>query len=181
MPHIDALLVANQTNNSLISPRVRDAILALAAAHPDVVVIADSRNEIGEFRGVMLKPNEMEAARVFHPNISPSEITDEVIADCGRRLSERAGKPVFLTVGDRGVFVFDADRCHHVPACAVEPPLDFVGAGDTFIASLGAALASGATAVEAAELACIAASVTVKKLGQTGAASPEELVGKLEA
>jgi len=181
MPHIDALLVANQTNNSLISPRVRDAILALAAAHPDVVVIADSRNEIGEFRGVMLKPNEMEAARVFHPDISPSEITDEVIADCGRRLSERAGKPVFLTVGDRGVFVFDADRCHHVPACAVEPPLDFVGAGDTFIASLGAALASGATAVEAAELACIAASVTVKKLGQTGAASPEELVGKLEA
>ena len=181
MPQLDALLVANQINNSLISPHVRGAILALAAEYPDVVVIADSRNEIGEFPGVMLKPNEMEAARVFHPDIAPSEITDQVIADCGRRLSERAGKPVFLTVGDRGVFVFDADRCDHVPARRVEPPLDFVGAGDTFIASLGAALASGASNVEAAELACLAASVTVKKLGQTGAASPDELLTKLPA
>ena len=180
MPQLDALLVANQINNSLISPHVRKAILKLAAEHPDVVVIADSRSEIGEFRGVHLKPNEIEAARVFHPDIVPSDITDEVIADCGRRLSERAGKPVFLTVGDRGVFVFDADRCDHVPAFTVAPPLDFVGAGDTFIASLGAALASGATNVEAAALACLAASVTVKKLGQTGAANPDELLAKFD-
>ena len=42
-----------------------------------------------------------------------------------------------------------------------------------------AALASGASNVEAAELACLAASVTVKKLGVTGTASPQELIEKL--
>jgi rfaE bifunctional protein kinase chain/domain len=179
MPTLDALLVGNQINHSLISPHVRQAILRLAAEHPDVVVLVDSRNEIGEFRGVMLKPNEIEAARVFHPDIAPADITDAVIADCGRRLSQRAGKPVFLTVGERGAFVFDGDRCDHVPGYPQRPPLDIVGAGDTFIAALGAALASGATPVEAAELACLASSVTVKKLGQTGAAGPEELLARL--
>ena len=180
MPGLDALLVANQINNSLISPHVREGILALAAAHPEVAVIADSRNEIGAFRGVVLKPNEIEAARVFHPDIAPADISDGIIRDCGRRLAERAGKPVFLTVGERGAFVFDGDRCDHVPGFPQEPPLDIVGAGDTFIAALAAALASGASPVEAATLACLAASVTVKKLGTTGAAAPQELLARFD-
>ncbi|MBM4034410.1 MAG: hypothetical protein FJ291_21910 [Planctomycetes bacterium] len=176
MPTLDALLIANQINNSLISARVRKGVLRLAAEHPKVVAIADSRSEIGKFTGVALKPNEIEAARVFHPAISPAEITDAVIRDSGRRLSQRAGKPVFLTVGERGAFVFGGKRCDHVPGYRAEPPIDIVGAGDTFIAALAAALASGASNVEAADLACLAAAVTVKKIGITGAASPEELL-----
>ena len=181
MPGLDALLVANQINNSLISPTVRERLLALAAEHPATVVIADSRNEIGAFRGVILKPNEIEAARVFAPDIAPEAITDAVIRDSGRRLAERAGKPVFLTVGEGGVLVFDGERCDAVPGFPQPPPLDIVGAGDTFIAALAAALASGATNVEAATLACLAASVTVKKLGITGAASPAELLARWDA
>jgi len=181
MPTLDALLIANQINNSLISARVRKGILRLAARHPKAVAIADSRNEIGKFKGVILKPNEIEAARVFHPGIAPADITDAVIRDCGTRLSARCGKPVFLTVGERGAFVFDGKRCDHVPGIKVEPPIDIVGAGDTFMAALGAALASGATNTEAAELACLAAAVTVKKIGITGAASPQELLDRLDA
>jgi len=176
LPTADALLIANQINNGLISGRVRKGILRLAARHRDKVAIADSRNEIGKFKGVILKPNEIEAARVFRPDIAPADITDDVIRDTGRRLSLRCGRPVFLTVGERGAFVFDGDRCDHVPGRKVEPPIDIVGAGDTFISALGAALASGATNVEAAELACLAASVTIKKIGVTGAASPQELL-----
>jgi len=176
MPTLDALLIANQINASLITERVRKGVLRLAAKHPKVVAIADSRNEIGKFKGVILKPNEIEAARVFRPGIAPADITDDVIRDCGRRLSQRCGKPVFLTVGERGAFVFDGERCDLVPGYKVEPPIDIVGAGDTFIAALAAALASGASNVEAAELACLAASVTVKKIGITGAASPKELI-----
>ncbi len=181
LPNIDALLIANQINNSLITPRVRERILALAAAHPDVVVIADSRNEIGEFRGVVCKPNELEAARVFHPDIAPADITDEVIRDSGRRLSQRTGKPVFLTIGQRGCLIFDGDRVEDVPGIPSEPPLDTVGAGDSFISALGAALASSATTAEAAELACLAAAVTIKKLGLTGAASQRETLDRFDS
>lgn len=181
LPGLDALIVADQLDGGLISPRVRERLLALAAEHPDVVVIADSRNHIGEFPGVVLKPNELEAARVFRPDIAPEAITDDVLRDSGRRLSQRAGQPVFLTVGDRGVFVFDGGRWDHVAGFPQPPPLDIVGAGDTFLAALAAALASGAAPTEAAELACLAASVTVRKLGITGAASPGEIRARQEA
>jgi len=180
MPALDALLIANQTNNSLVTPRVRRGILRLAAKHPRVIAIADSRTEIGKFKGVALKPNEIEAARVFRPAIAPSDITDAVIRDAGRRLSLRCGKPVFLTVGERGAFVFEGQRCKRVPGYKVEPPIDIVGAGDTFLAALAACLASGASSVEAAQVACLAASVTVKKLGVTGAACPQELLDALD-
>ena len=180
LPRVDALLVANQINNSLISERVRQHILRLAAQHPDTFVIADSRNQIGDFVGAICKPNEIEAARVFHPDITPADITDDVIHDTGRRLSRRTGKPVFLTVGERGCFVFDGERVDHVPGIPTEPPIDFVGAGDTFIAAVGAALASGASLIEAAEVACLAAAVTIRKLGQTGAASAEEVLAQFD-
>lgn len=181
MAGLDALIVGNQMRHSLISPRVRDGILRLAGQHPRVVVLVDSRDAIGEFRGVMVKPNELEAARVFHPDIAPADITHDVIVGCGRRLAQRAGKPVFLTIGEAGALVFDGDRVDAVPAYPASPPLDTVGAGDTFMAALAAALASGAPPAEAADLACLAASLTVRKLGVTGAASPAELVERLAA
>ncbi|NQT52127.1 hypothetical protein HQ576_08760 [bacterium] len=179
LPTLDALLIANQINASLITPRVRERVLALAAEHPGVVVIADSRNEIGEFSGAICKPNEMEAVRVFHPGIAPADITDALIRDSGRRLAARTGKAVFLTIGERGALVFDGEECHTVAGIPTPPPLDIVGAGDTFLAALGAALGSGASAREAAELACLASAVTIKILGQTGAASPQDVLAKL--
>ncbi|MFW6162547.1 MAG: bifunctional heptose 7-phosphate kinase/heptose 1-phosphate adenyltransferase [Planctomycetota bacterium] len=180
LPGLDALIVADQLDGGLLSPRVRERLLALAADHPDVVVLVDSRQHIGAFPGVHLKPNELEAARAVHPHIAPGDITDDVLRDCGRRLAALAGKPVFLTIGERGILVFDGDRCHPVPGYPQEPPLDIVGAGDTCIAALAAALAAGASPAEAADLACLAASVTVRKLGITGAASPAELRTRLD-
>jgi bifunctional ADP-heptose synthase (sugar kinase/adenylyltransferase) len=50
-----------------------------------------------------------------------------------------------------------------------------VGAGDTFISALACSLAAGATPVEAAATANLAAAVTIRKLHITGTASPAEV------
>jgi D-beta-D-heptose 7-phosphate kinase/D-beta-D-heptose 1-phosphate adenosyltransferase len=52
---------------------------------------------------------------------------------------------------------------------------DVSGAGDTVTASAGLALAAGATAVEAAELANLAAGVEVGKVG-VATVGPEEVL-----
>jgi sugar/nucleoside kinase (ribokinase family) len=62
----------------------------------------------------------------------------------------------------------------------VPPPVDTVGAGDTFLSALTLALAAGASAVEAAALGHLAAAVTIRKLGITGAASPTEILEAYE-
>jgi D-beta-D-heptose 7-phosphate kinase/D-beta-D-heptose 1-phosphate adenosyltransferase len=54
---------------------------------------------------------------------------------------------------------------------------DVSGAGDTVIATLTAALASGATAVEASRLANLAAGVVVSRIG-TSTVIPKELIGR---
>ena len=68
----------------------------------------------------------------------------------------------------------------HCPANRVEPPIDIVGAGDTFLSGFGCALASGATIDVAARIAALASSVTVKKIGTTGTASREEIQAAFE-
>jgi D-beta-D-heptose 7-phosphate kinase/D-beta-D-heptose 1-phosphate adenosyltransferase len=62
---------------------------------------------------------------------------------------------------------------HHVPTKARQV-FDVSGAGDTAIALFTLALCSGATPLEAAEIANHASAVVVGKLG-TATVSPEEL------
>ncbi|HPP12455.1 MAG TPA: PfkB family carbohydrate kinase, partial [bacterium] len=64
----------------------------------------------------------------------------------------------------------------HVPTIALSENIDITGAGDTVTAVMSAALASGATLLEAAQLANMAASVTIRKIGTTGTACPEEIL-----
>ncbi len=70
-----------------------------------------------------------------------------------------------------GIIVFHAGGRTHVPACPVCGPIDIVGAGDATMAGIVAALCSGADACEAALVGNLAAAVTIRQIGTTGAAS----------
>ena len=81
-----------------------------------------------------------------------------------------------ITLGDKGCFVADGEQVVRCPACPVKPPIDFCGAGDTFLAGYGTLLASGATPMQAAQIACLCSSVTIRKIGVTGTATREEVL-----
>ena len=60
----DVVLVADQAETSaggVVTPAVRDALIALAAKHPKKIVLVDSRRRVHLFRNVMVKPNHSEA------------------------------------------------------------------------------------------------------------------------
>jgi bifunctional ADP-heptose synthase (sugar kinase/adenylyltransferase) len=95
-------------------------------------------------------------------------------------LARLTGRPVFLTLSGEGALVWADGEGVRVAAAPVTPPLDPVGAGDAFGAALIIALASGAALTEAAAFANLAAAVTVEKLGETGTATPDEIVGRYE-
>lgn len=54
-----------------------------------------------------------------------------------------------------------------------------MGAGDAVMAALVCALSAGGDPVEAAELAVLCAAITVRKLGTTGEAYPDEILSLL--
>lgn len=187
VPHVHAVVVADQVPEpdcGVITGRVREELMALARAHPALVFAVDSRERIGLFRDVILKPNAHEAVRAAGEQggshgddlrrPAPQQTTDVAIAQavsCGATLYRRAGRPVFLTLGEHGIMAFHEAGPTHVSAVRVAGPIDIVGAGDATMAGIVAALAAGATIPEAAAVGCLAAAVTIQQLGTTGTAS----------
>jgi bifunctional ADP-heptose synthase (sugar kinase/adenylyltransferase) len=169
---VEGLLISDQVQErdcGAVTDRLREDLRLLALAHPEMLALVDSRVRIGEFQGVSLKPNRAEAQAALGAG---DEQSDE---DLGRALSQRAGRPVFLTRGAEGMLMCTSEKAVAVPAPPVAGPLDIVGAGDSASAGLILSLCAGASAVEAAVVANLVASITVQQLGTTGTASPEQV------
>jgi sugar/nucleoside kinase (ribokinase family) len=159
---------------------VRAGLNALAAPHPQLVWVVDSRRNIAGFEGMVLKPNWVEAVQATWPGSDPRAASLEELRTIGLALSRRTGQAVFITLSERGVLACQVGQVDHLPAAPVSPPLDPVGAGDAFIAALACALARGASSGQAAQLATLAAAVTVEKLHTTGTASPAEVLARFD-
>ncbi len=188
-PRVQGVIIADQVQEAdcgVVTARVRNELAALARAQPQLVVAADSRVRIGLFQDMILKPNAREAVRAFDPERWPGAGDPSLDADrglieaAGAALHARLGRPVFLTVGGRGILVFAAGGMTHVPAPPVTGPIDIVGAGDSAMAGIVAALCAGATLVEAAEAGNLAAAVTIQQLGTTGTASRDQISARAQ-
>ncbi len=172
-PSADALLVLDQVSEpdcGVVTGRVRQRLAELGATAPDRLILADSRERIGLFRSVWLKPNQAECERA----VGVSDPDGAALA-----LARRAGRPVFCTRGARGILVLDPRRqppqAVMVPAYPVSGPIDIVGAGDSTSAGIACAIAAGATLEEAAAFGNLVASITIQQIGTTGTASPAQV------
>jgi rfaE bifunctional protein kinase chain/domain len=173
-PQVDGIVVADQVPEEgcgVVTPAVRAALDRLALAMPEKIVAVDSRMRIGAYRHQIIKPNEREAWAAVHGAPPGTTPTPDESAACALTLHGRTGRPVFLTVGDRGILVIADGQATHVPAVAVSGPIDIVGAGDSAMAAIATSLCAGATPVEAATLANLVASITIQQLGTTGTAT----------
>jgi rfaE bifunctional protein kinase chain/domain len=175
-PQLDALIVNDQLAEGLITPRVHRFLIDLAAARPEMTFVVDSRSRIDRFPGMALKPNDLEAARALFPGEPPDAIPRDRLIEAALRWQGEQGRPIHITIGPEGCLVLSGGAVVHVPGAPLPPPIDPVGAGDTFISALAACLAAGASPVEAGQVAVLASAVSVCKLHVTGAASPAEIL-----
>ncbi len=178
---VDGIIVNDQVpepEQGAITSGVRAALSALAAAQPEMVITVDSRQRIGLFKQMTCKPNEHEALAALG-----WADTDDLgcVASAGQALARRAERTVFCTVGARGCLVCSAEGCERVPAVPVTGEIDIVGAGDTTLAAITAALCAGASPAEAALIGNLGASVTIRCLGTTGTASAAQIMAAYDA
>lgn len=171
----DLLVVCDQFRFGCMTPAVIRRIGEIGRRLP---VVVDSRCRIGEYRNVIVKPNEKELSDSLGiANVSSDDL--DGIRRAASALSEKTERPVLVTLGGGGACWFDAGKFLHVSAYSVEPPIDFVGAGDAFLAGFSVAYAMHCPPEEAVSFGCLAASVTIRKIGTTGTAAPEELLAAL--
>lgn len=175
---VDAVIVLDQVAEAecgAITTRVRDHLQRLGGDHPSLPIVADSRRFIGEFRNIIVKCNQHESTAAVFPE-KPTEITEQAARRSAVALAERTQRPVFVTRGPDGQLVIEGSAVHKVPGFRVDGPIDIVGAGDATTAGIVCALAGGASLIEAAYLGNLVASITIRKLGTTGTASPDEVL-----
>jgi rfaE bifunctional protein kinase chain/domain len=176
-PRIDALVVLDQVSEvdcGVITARVRAQLAERAASEPDKFILADSRERIGLFRGVCLKPNRQETLRAAG---EPDSGEDEALERAAFHLARQAGRVVFCTDGGCGIrIVSPAEGVRaRIPAYPVRGPLDIVGAGDSTSAGIVCAMASGVSPEAAAAFGNLVASITIQQLGTTGTATPAQI------
>jgi rfaE bifunctional protein kinase chain/domain len=141
---------------------------------PGARLLVDSRHALGSFAGVdAATPNEEELEESAGELLGDSL---ETLASAGDRLRRRIGCATLLvTRGSRGMALFDGGlNPTLIPVHGTDQVADVTGAGDTVLAAFSLALASGASALEAALLANFAGGVVVMKTG-TATVSAEEL------
>ena len=175
---IDVLCVSDQLLYGCITPVIREKIMSLAKE--GLKVIVDSRDRIGLYYGVTLKPNELEGIRAVYKGNTRAGLSFEDYISTAQVLARKNKSNVCMTLGQKGCIYSDSHTIIHVPSNDVLPPIDICGAGDTFLSAFSSAIAAGVKPYEAMSFANIAAEVTIKKVGITGTASPEEMRARHE-
>jgi rfaE bifunctional protein kinase chain/domain len=170
----DVIVLNQQVPGGVSDPEFIAQINDVLSSFPEVLLVVDARHFANVYRSAVMKLNGEEAARFLAEPCS-STIGFARTKEYAERISKRTGKPVFVTRGEHGMVVAEGDSVFAVPGLRVDGPVDPVGAGDTVVSALAAALGSGSDSLSAAQLANIAAMITVQKLGTTGTATPAEI------
>ena len=165
----DVVIVSDQAEldrGGVVRAALRQAITEFAAAHPQTIVLVDSRTRGEQFRGVLVKLNEEEARRAcakLGAGADPEALRRHI-----------GYQTLLLTRGPAGCVVVTAEGENLVPARRIEKPVDICGAGDAFNAGASLALSLTRDPITAARFGNLVASITIMKPG-TGTASPAEV------
>ncbi|MFY9573774.1 MAG: D-glycero-beta-D-manno-heptose-7-phosphate kinase [Blastocatellia bacterium] len=175
----DAIVVSDY-GKGLLSPGLLSRVLAAARERELIVGLDPKLRNFEHYQPVtIITPNTQEAAGAAGIAIEG----EEGLIETGRRLlSSIDTRSVLITRGEEGMTLFtnggpDGAEVTHIPTVAREV-YDVTGAGDTVIATLTLALASGASLEEAAVLANHAAGVVVGKVG-TASVTRDELLATI--
>ena len=171
--HISSLqgIILEDYNKGVLTPSLIKRVIDLAKAHNVPTFVDPKFDNFLEYKGVTLfKPNLKEMQDALGMKLR----TDREINAAGFKLLDMLGaENVLLTLSEKGMRLFERGigGTGSQPATPFEIPTmarqvaDVSGAGDTVIATLAVATASGASIREAAVIANRAAGLVVEELG----------------
>ncbi len=137
-----------------------------------VAVLVDPKGtDFGKYAGAtLLTPNQSE----FEAAAGACASADDLVGRAISMLKDLGLNALLITRSEKGMLLVEADQEPLFLSTQAREVYDVTGAGDTVIATVGAALASGESFPVAATLANIAAGVVVRKIG-VATVSPSEI------
>lgn len=165
----DAILVSDY-KKGLITEKFAKELVHIAKKHKKMLIVDTKPEHFLWFKGCYcIKPNRIEAERFTGIKIESLEDAK----NAGNFIKKAMDARVLLTLGFMGMMCLEEDGVDHFASYAKDV-FDVTGAGDTVLAAFSLALLSGATLVEATDLANRAAAIVIAKSG-TASVTLEEL------
>ena len=176
LPSVSAIILSDY-GKGVLSPRIIATVIAEAKARGIPVFVDPKTDDFSRYKGATcITPNLQELAIASK---MPVDSEEAVEAAARRVLADADATAILATRSERGMMLIEANGpSHSVPARAREV-FDVSGAGDTVIASMALAHASGLSLSQSMHIANAAAGVVVSKLG-TATVTVNEVLHELE-
>ena len=172
---IDVVVISDYAKG-VITPEISQRLIQISRENNKIVIVDPKPKHRDLYANVtLITPNNAEASEMT--NIEDE--SDDALIEIGNKLLKYLNTNVLITRVEKGMSLFERDgSIKHIPANAKEV-YSLIGAGDTVVATIALAMASGANLEEAATLANIAAGIKVGKIG-TASVSIDEIKREIE-
>jgi D-beta-D-heptose 7-phosphate kinase/D-beta-D-heptose 1-phosphate adenosyltransferase len=155
------MLILSDYGKGVLTPTLTKNIITLAKKLNKPVLVDPKGEDYSKYRGAtLLTPNKKEASLAMKIDILDDKSLEKAIQ---KLKSDMELDYSIITLSEDGMALLDKE-VKPIPTVAREV-YDVTGAGDTVIASLGIALASGLNIEEACDFSNKAAAVVVAKVG----------------
>ena len=170
------VLIFSDYGKGVLVPAVIEKLITEARASGKPVLVDPKGEDYSIYRGAdLVTPNRNELAAASRMPVE----SDGEIAAAAEYVSRTCGiRAVLVTRSREGMTLVTPDCAALHLATEAREVYDVSGAGDTVVATLAAALSTGADLTPAAALANVAAGIVVGKVG-TAVAYAEEIVAAL--
>lgn len=173
---MDAIVVSDY-GKGVITPTLLDEIKKYALEH-DIFISVDPKENHWDFYGAVdvITPNLKEGYESLGLTLKGMPEDEEIIKRGWEIVNRYSLRYLLLTLSEKGMMLFDRDN--HEPThlhTVAKDVYDVTGAGDTVISLFTAAIAAGATPIEATFISNHGAGITVAEIGTTSV-TPSELI-----
>jgi D-beta-D-heptose 7-phosphate kinase/D-beta-D-heptose 1-phosphate adenosyltransferase len=175
LPHYQATVLSDYAKG-VLAGGVAAELIAAAVRAGHAVVVDPKGLDYSAYRGAsVIKPNRRELGEATNrPVGSEAEAVDAARA----LIAAHDFGAVLVSLSQEGMLVVERSGATAKLPAAAREVFDVSGAGDTVVAVVAAALASGASILDAARLANVAAGIVVGKIG-TAVVHATELIETL--
>jgi D-glycero-beta-D-manno-heptose-7-phosphate kinase len=161
-PAVDVIIISDY-RSGVVTPAVIDAVRSTGR-----FATVDSQGALLDFRGLdLIKCNQAEAEQYLHQPLHSTDQRTTLLTDLQKRL---ATDRLIVTLGPDGAAISSTGTGYHeMPPLDQQQVFDVTGAGDTVIAILSAAIATGAEDLPALYLSQVAAGIVIARWGNAQA------------
>jgi D-glycero-beta-D-manno-heptose-7-phosphate kinase len=156
-------IILEDYNKGVLTKELIGRIISLAKENKKTITVDPKSNNFFEYQSVsVFKPNRKEAEEALGCRL---KTISEMEKAARTLLAKLNAENILLTLGENGMLLIEKDGSMAHVETKARHVADVSGAGDTVIATLTMAIASGATVREAASLANYAGGIVCGEVG----------------